>query len=363
MKPRSRLIPKPGAPQLRRLVVAVAGVPLFAGLAAPPGANAAVGQQHGITRSDGVILMRDGEGGPPRPVAEGVLVWEVAAQSPAATAGVRVGDLIMRINDQRVRSERELHAALEDGARGQEITLDFMRGGRVGYSASIPAAGPAPSQARLAPGKYRCSAYNVSGGGGSCQTMPPLVIEPGGRYRFSSTAGRWRVENGKLILSEARIWGPGEILGPETIRFTYDYRGWRHTVTWTCQGCAREQQVSDRPAGAGRGSYVGVTLTLQFQEEVGGVATFAIVPIETASGYTHNGPLPPGAVQGLAWETDRHTVQLGTNRNNKLVSGRKYVVFLSWPAESIPVAVLDVPPVDEDYVATLPASWQRPVRL
>ena len=61
-------------------------------------------------------------------------------------------------------------------------------------------------------------------------------------------------------------------------------------------------------------------------------------------------------MQGLARETRTTTVQLTTSRNNKLMSGRQYVVFLSWPRETLPVAVLDLPPVHEDYTATLPAT-------
>lgn len=90
----------------------------------------------------------------------------------------------------------------------------------------------------LLPGTYRCSAYNVSGGAGSCRNMPSLVLHPDGSYQFSSTRGRWSVNGGKLLLSEAQIWGMGEILDSSTVRFEYDYRGWRHTVTWLCQECA-----------------------------------------------------------------------------------------------------------------------------
>jgi hypothetical protein len=102
--------------------------------------------------------------------------------------------------------------------------------------------------------------------------------------------------------------------------------------------------------------YVGVSLTLQVGSPIGGMTSFVIVPAEAARTYTHNGPLPEGAVMELAWNTGPQTVQLGTSRQNKLLSGRRYVVFLSWPAETVPVAVLDLPPVDHDFTATLPAA-------
>ncbi|MBI3076663.1 MAG: hypothetical protein HYY85_06700, partial [Deltaproteobacteria bacterium] len=47
---------------------------------------------------------------------------------------------------------------------------------------------------------------------------------------------------------------------------------------------------------------------------------------------------------------------LATSRNNTLRSGRRYVVFLAWPRETIPVAILDLPPVSSDYSTTLPAT-------
>ncbi|MEW5863079.1 MAG: hypothetical protein AB1773_05725 [Pseudomonadota bacterium] len=207
--------------------------------------------------------------------------------------------------------------------------------------------------ATLAPGTYRCVSYNVSGGGGSCRNMQPLVLNGDGTYRYSSTRGRWSVRNGRLVLSESELWGPGEILGRDTVRFAYDYRGWRHVVTWSCQDCAGDRAPPARAAG---GSYVGVSLTLEFDQEIGGVSGFVIVPAEHARSYTHNAPLPPGAVQGLAWERSATAVSLATNKQNPLLSGRRYVVFLSWPRETIPVAVLDLPPTRDDFSATLRAT-------
>ncbi len=210
---------------------------------------------------------------------------------------------------------------------------------------------------RLAAGSYRCSSYNVSGGGGSCRTMQPLVLRADGTYQHSSTQGRWSAQGGKLHLSESRLWGTGEILGKDTIRFEYDYRDWRHTVTWICQECGYgEAPRPSTPAAAPQGGYMGVSLTLEFGTRIGGVSGFVIIPAESARSYTHNAPLPEGAVQGLAWESGATSVALSTNRNNKLRSGRQYVVFLAWPRETIPVALLDLPPGNADYSATLPAS-------
>lgn len=223
---------------------------------------------------------------------------------------------------------------------------------------------PAAANA-LQPGSYRCSAYNVSGGGGSCRNFQPLVLNADGSYRFSSTRGEWRVQGGRLVLSESPLWGPGQIVGGDAVRFEYDYRGWRHVLTFRCQDCASgaagRGAADPQPAAKGA-SQVGVSLALQFNEPVGGVSGFVIVPAESARGYSHNAPLPEGAVQGLAYESGASTVKLATNRNNKLPSGRKYVVFLSWPRETLPVAVLDLPSTDRDYSATIPAQLRAALR-
>jgi hypothetical protein len=227
------------------------------------------------------------------------------------------------------------------------------------------------------PGSYRCASYNLSGGGGSCRNMQRLVLNADGTYRHSSTRGRWRVKNGRLVLSESKLWGPGELVGRDTIRFTYHYRGWRHVVTWVCQECAGQvagPAAGSAPSGASpaavggdggaaasrgasaAGAQVGVSLTLEFDQNIGGVSGFVIVPAEHAPAFTHEAPLPPGAVQGLAWETSATAVGLGTNKANKLASGKRYVVFLSWPRETLPVAILDLPPTTVDYTARLRAT-------
>lgn len=214
--------------------------------------------------------------------------------------------------------------------------------------------------AQVGTGSYRCASYNVSGGGGSCRTMPRLVLNADGTYQFSSTQGRWSAQNGKLYLSESSLWGAGEILGKDSVRFEYDYNGWHHTVTWNCQECSYSEASSPTSASTGTsssgGGQRGVSLTLQFQQSIGGVSGFTIVPIESAGNYTHNAPLPNGAVQGLAWETSATSAALATNVYNKLKSGRQYIVFLAWPRETLPVALLDLPSGNSDYTATLPAS-------
>lgn len=233
----------------------------------------------------------------------------------------------------------------------------------LGWLAALPAAQAQTDT--LAPGTYRCASYNVSGGGGSCRTMQALVLHADQSYQLSSTRGRWLVQAGRLQLSESRLWGPGQILGPDTVRFEYDYRGWRHTVTWICQQCgtAPASAATKRPGNASAGAasseaYRGVSLTLEFTRAVGGVSGFTIVPAEAAPAYTHNAALPEGAVQGLAREVGARSVALATHAGNKLRSGRQYVVFLAWPRETLPVASFTLPPGGTDYQATLTAAWR-----
>ncbi len=229
---------------------------------------------------------------------------------------------------------------------------------------AIPAALSAqPSQAGVAVGTYRCLSYNVSGGGGSCSNFQRLVLNPDGTYRFSSTRGRWSVENGNLILSSSKLWGPGKILPDATLRFEYDYRGWHHVLTWTCPGCATAPAAAGQPGtGAGLGG-IGITLVLQFTQSIHGVTGFVVVPAEAAVRYQHNDPLPPGAVSGLASETGTNAVTLATSQDNKLVPGKRYVVFLTWARETIPVAILDVPRVTADYTGSLTGTLDGPAVL
>ena len=219
---------------------------------------------------------------------------------------------------------------------------------------SVPGSNAWGETGKVAPGTYRCSSYNVSGAGGSCRNMQPLMLHSDGSYQHSSTRGRWSVRGNSLTLSKSQLWGAGNIIGSNTIRFEYDYRGLRHVVTWVCQECGSAEPKATGATTAG--AYVGLSLVLQFDSPVGGVSGFTIVPAEAAATYTHNAPLPEGSVQGVAMETGPATVTLATNRYNKLRSGRQYVVFLSWPAETIAVAVLDLPSVSSDYTTTLRAT-------
>jgi S1-C subfamily serine protease len=62
-------------------------------------------------------------------VASGVLVASVEPGSPAATAGVREGDVIFAFGDQAVAASDDLHRRLTDELIGQATGLSVLRGG------------------------------------------------------------------------------------------------------------------------------------------------------------------------------------------------------------------------------------------
>ncbi len=61
--------------------------------------------------------------------SEGVLVVEVRPGSPAADAGVRQGDVIVQIGDQKVTSQVDLFSSLRGKKPGDQVELQIVRGG------------------------------------------------------------------------------------------------------------------------------------------------------------------------------------------------------------------------------------------
>ena len=61
------------------------------------------------------------------PKEEGVVVASVAAGSPAAAAGVKVGDVITRVEGHAVASPWELADELGGRKKGDRVTLDLVR--------------------------------------------------------------------------------------------------------------------------------------------------------------------------------------------------------------------------------------------
>jgi len=60
---------------------------------------------------------------------EGVVVLEVKDQTPAARLGVKRGDIVVGINDEKVKSVAQLAAALDAAGGGWRLSVE--RGGKV----------------------------------------------------------------------------------------------------------------------------------------------------------------------------------------------------------------------------------------
>jgi serine protease Do len=82
------------------------------------------------------------------PDGEGVLVREVNPGSAAEKAGVKAGDVITKINDERVRSIGDLHAKLSAKHDDKTVKLGVLRNrSEVNLTVELPA--PAPKTKRL----------------------------------------------------------------------------------------------------------------------------------------------------------------------------------------------------------------------
>jgi S1-C subfamily serine protease len=66
------------------------------------------------------------------PAAEGMRVTSLAADTPAALAGLERGDIILKVDDQRVRSAADLLAALRGSGGFATLTLRKGQGGPLG---------------------------------------------------------------------------------------------------------------------------------------------------------------------------------------------------------------------------------------
>jgi membrane-associated protease RseP (regulator of RpoE activity) len=58
----------------------------------------------------------------------GVLVSEVEANSPAAKAGLKVGDIVLSVDGKEVDSSADLRRTLRDKKEGDTVRIDVLRG-------------------------------------------------------------------------------------------------------------------------------------------------------------------------------------------------------------------------------------------
>ena len=64
--------------------------------------------------------------------SEGALVSEVERKSPADRAGLKMGDVIVRVNDRKVKDSEETWNAFQEGTVGELYRLAVLRDGREG---------------------------------------------------------------------------------------------------------------------------------------------------------------------------------------------------------------------------------------
>lgn len=62
------------------------------------------------------------------PKDAGVIVESVQDDSPAARAGIRVGDIVLSVDGKDVKSSADLRMALRDKKEGDSVRIDLLRG-------------------------------------------------------------------------------------------------------------------------------------------------------------------------------------------------------------------------------------------
>jgi putative serine protease PepD len=62
------------------------------------------------------------------PVSSGALVQQVTSGSPAAAAGIKVGDIIVRVEQTTITNSEDVFTAVRSAAIGQKIEIEVVRG-------------------------------------------------------------------------------------------------------------------------------------------------------------------------------------------------------------------------------------------
>ena len=65
------------------------------------------------------------------PASSGVIVAAIAAEGPAAQAGVRVGDVVQRYNGVSVIDTRQFYRLVLDSPPGSRVQVELLRDGSV----------------------------------------------------------------------------------------------------------------------------------------------------------------------------------------------------------------------------------------
>jgi S1-C subfamily serine protease len=62
------------------------------------------------------------------PCNAGLKVTKVGNESPAKNAGIRGGDLLVKLNDTALQSREDLQAILKELSAGDEVRIEIRRG-------------------------------------------------------------------------------------------------------------------------------------------------------------------------------------------------------------------------------------------
>ena len=71
------------------------------------------------------------------PETVGLMVRDIAPEGPAAIAGLRIGDVLTRLDDRELRSVSALHAAARQAGRGGRLRVNGVRGMHTRFEAVL----------------------------------------------------------------------------------------------------------------------------------------------------------------------------------------------------------------------------------
>ncbi len=171
-------------------------------------------------------------------------------------------------------------------------------------------------------GKYSCFMFNVGGVGGDCTYSPELVINPNGTYTYDTSNGTWKVENGKLYLSNAKLWGAGTIESNNRVVFNYQYKGLKQVVTYLNQYCSANSNGSVSSVG-------GAEKTMSTRNESS--ANEAVSSGNTATGGKGK-YVPTVSIKTISYNNMNYTIFDGVDKIGQKMSvlaGANGVVILS----------------------------------
>ena len=93
-------------------------------------------------------------------VAKGAIVREVSEKSPASTAGMKIGDVIIELNGKPIRGEMDIRNSMLIYRPGTTVSVGYLREGskkstsiKLGERPATPTATMQPENPRVAPGR------------------------------------------------------------------------------------------------------------------------------------------------------------------------------------------------------------------